>query len=75
MALRVPNPNPLRTGDVNVSLSIDSHAIRHSIGFPSRLFAKDTAVRDRSVGRNVIDANISLLAVIDVKVFSIWGKR
>ena len=77
VALRVPTQTPFGpvTNRVSVTINLDSvgDAIVRSSGF----FAEDAAIAQRTIGRDVIDANISLgiVIVVDVEMFSVGRKR
>src|SRR5256885_16285768 len=74
MALRIPHPDASRSRHVKISISVYFHSIRHAVAFATGFFSKDAAICQRAVWSDLINANVSLLAVIDVKTLSIGGE-
>ena len=71
IAFRVPDPYALWSGDKEVAVLIHLDTIGYSIVFPAWLLAKNAAVGKGSIGGDVIHANVSFLAVVDVEVAAI----
>jgi len=74
VAFGVPDPDAFRPGDEEVAVLIYLHSIGHAIAPTTRLLTEDAAVAEGSVGSNVVDADVSLFAVVNVKVLAIWRK-
>jgi len=70
-ALRIPYPNSFRTGDIQISICVDLYSVGHTILWAARLLAEDFPVRERAVFRYVINANVALLTVVDLKMFAV----
>ncbi len=66
MAPGIPDPNPSRPRHVEIALLVYLDPIGDAIAFASGFFPKDSAVLYGSVGIKVVDANISLLAVVHI---------
>ena len=67
----IPYPDALRAGNKDVSVLIHLHPVRYAVVFAARLLPEDAAVRQSPIMRNVVDANISLFAVVDVEVLAV----
>src|SRR5579871_1559125 len=74
MALGVPHPNSLGSGDEKISLPVDFDSVGHTIVVCARLFAKNAPILQNTIGSNVVDPDIALLAVVDIKMSSIGRK-
>src|SRR5579862_9005006 len=75
MARRIPNPNSQRTGHENISKTVHSHPVGNAFAFAVWLFAEDAAIQKSSVGLEIVNMNISFLAIVYVQALSIWRKR
>ena len=74
MALRIPHPVP-PGGHVQISIPVEFDAIGDSIPFSSGLLAKDFATGQSAVTVKIINANIPLLAIVDIELFAVGRKR
>jgi hypothetical protein len=45
----VPHPNAAPARNKNIALLVDFHAVGHAVAFATRFFAKNPAVRNRSI--------------------------
>src|SRR5580704_1996670 len=75
MALRVPDPDSSRPGDVNIPATIDFHSVGNSFASSARFLAKNATVCERSVGPEIINSNVALFAVVHIKLLSIGRER
>src|SRR5205085_680159 len=59
-----------------ISLLVHFHAIGYAaaVFLTAFFFSEDAAVSKRSVSGDLVDANVALLAVVDIKALAIWGK-
>ena len=71
VAVRVPQPDPLRARHKNISLLIEFHVIRDTIVLASGFGSKNPSIRERCIRCEIIDANISLLAVVHIEFLAI----
>src|SRR5260370_33365635 len=67
----VPDPNALRSGNVQVPAPVDSDSIGHAVVLAAWFLAEDAAVAKGSVGSSVVDADVLFLTVVDVEVFAV----
>jgi len=74
MSLGVPYPDSLRTRDVKIPIAIDLDSIGDAVALTARLFTEDAAVGDRAIGTKIINANVSLLAVVNVEFLAVGRK-
>src|SRR5436309_3655779 len=70
-----PHPNSFRAGNEQIAALINFDSVRDAFTLSSRLLAEDAAIAQRGVGRKIIEANVSLLAVVHIEAFSVRGKR
>src|SRR5579862_9357055 len=73
MALRVPHPNALRPGHEHVSGGVHLHAVGNAFALFAVLVAENAAVAEFSV-RKIVDADIALLAVVDIELLAVGRK-
>src|SRR5882724_10561654 len=74
MSLRIPNPNSLRARDEKISFAVDFDAVWNSVVLAARFLAEDTAVGQASVCSDIVDADVALGGVVDIKTFAIGRK-
>ena len=74
VALRIPHPDAFRSRHVEIPIPVYFHSVGYAVAFATGLSSEDAAICQRAVGPEAINANISLLAVIDVKTLSIGGE-
>jgi hypothetical protein len=58
VAVSVPDPDAFRPGNKEVAVLIHFHSIWYDVALPARLLAKDAAVPQRSVVRNIVYADV-----------------
>ena len=71
ISIRVPDPDALRPGHKEIAFVIYLDTVGDPLVFPSRLGAKDTTIAESSSGRNLVDANVALLAIVHVELLAI----
>src|SRR5215469_517066 len=69
--VRVPNPDSLRAGDIDIPRLVHFHSIRHAVAFSARLLRKNPPVCQRVFGGEIKDPNVPRLAVIDIETLAI----
>ena len=67
MTGRVPNPYSTRTDDLQISLEIDFHSIRHALFGAAGLDAEDAPVAEFAVSK-VVNTDVPLLRVVYVEL-------
>src|SRR5690348_18302698 len=71
MALRIPDPDALWSGDEQIAAAVESHAVRHAVIRSARFFPEDAAVAQCAVAVKVVHPDVALVAVIHKKAFSV----
>src|ERR1700756_2677156 len=67
----VPHPDALRACHEEIAFVIHFDSVWNAFTLSSRLFAEDSAMSECSVGRHVVDADISLLVIVYVELLAI----
>src|SRR6185437_6715840 len=63
-SVRSADPNSRRAGHESIAFAVDLDSIRHTFVFLARFLAKNAAVGQRAIRRDIVAANVPLLAVI-----------
>src|SRR4051812_8898653 len=71
-AVRIPDPNPARSGDVYVAVDVDTHAVGNTAS--ALFFGEQPAVLQFAVCRYIVDPNLTLLGIVDVEPLSVRRK-
>ena len=74
VALRVPHPDTFGPGHKQISIVVNFDSVGDAFVRSAGFLAEDPAIAQRTIGGDVVDANISLFTVIDVEVFSVGRK-
>src|ERR1700686_3944454 len=74
MALGIPDPDSSWAGDVNVAGTIDFDAVGNAFTFSAGFFTEDAPVCQRSIGPEIVDADVALFAVVYIKLLSVGGE-
>src|SRR5271156_4126323 len=70
----VPHPDSSGPGDKNISLFIQLHAVGHTVAFASGLRSENSSIGQRCVRSEIVNTNISLLAIVHIEFLAIRRK-
>src|ERR1035438_8629756 len=74
LAICVPDPNPTRAGNIEISLAVNFYAVWNTVFLATWFFPKNAAVRQRSIRLKIVHPNVALLAVVNVELLAIGRK-
>src|ERR1700691_5331619 len=72
ISVRIPDPDALWADYIQISVLIEFHAVGDAIIFSAGFLAEDSAIGECAVGVCVVNPNVSLFAIVDIKVLAIW---
>src|SRR5262252_7700022 len=71
MPLRIPNPDAFGTSHKDGAILVDLDSVGHAIISAAGFFPEDASIGQRTIRRDIINANISELTIVDVEALSI----
>ena len=71
ISLCIPDPDSFWAGHEQIALFVYLDSVGDAVVRASLFFSEDSAVGERAVGRDLIDADVSLVVVIDVEALSV----
>lgn len=66
-----PDPDSFRAGNEQIAVPVNLDAVGNAIVFLPGLLAENAAVGQRTIRGNIVNANISLLTIIHLKLLTI----
>ena len=70
----IPDPDSLGPGDIEIAVAIQLHAVGNTALGGAGFAGKDATVAQGTIGMEIVDADIALIAVVDIKLLAVRRK-